>query len=94
MLHRLATQQRRKALTQLVGGQEMPIAAEVVGEYCALGAGNVPGNRVQRFHFTPKARQSAGIEQGQRRGIQALLQLLGAQQQGRVGLAAERAALC
>ncbi|MNT71602.1 hypothetical protein D3C72_2101030 [compost metagenome] len=51
----------------------------------------MPGNRIDRFYFTLETRQCAGIEQGQLRLREALLQLLGTDQQRRVRTAGEGA---
>ncbi|MNF80470.1 hypothetical protein D3C84_627150 [compost metagenome] len=52
----------------------------------------MPGNRIDRLHFTFETWQSAGIEQGQRRLAESFLQLFGIKQQRSIRTAGERTA--
>ena len=89
---RTALQLRRKTLLELIGRQETPVAAQIIGERRTLSAGDVPGNRIDRFHFALEARQGAGIEQRQRGLAEAFLQLFCAEQQRTVRAPAKGAA--
>lgn len=75
-----------EALAQGGRRKEAAIAIQVVGEYSALRAGNMPGDRVERLDLATKARQCTCVEQGQIRVAQALGQMIGSQQQAAVGL--------
>ncbi|MNN56840.1 hypothetical protein D3C81_1717970 [compost metagenome] len=53
---RAITQLRGKTLLELLGWQEPPVAAQVVGEGRTLRTGDMPGNRVYRFDFALESR--------------------------------------
>ncbi|MND99638.1 hypothetical protein D3C80_920280 [compost metagenome] len=89
IIWRTIAQFRGETLLELIGRQEAPVTAQVLGKRSTLGTWDVPGNRIDRFHLTLEARQCAGIEQGQFRPCKALLQLLGTDQQRRIRTAGE-----
>ena len=57
-----ASEQRGEFGFELLGGFEFAVGTDVLGERAVQRAGDVAGDRVDRFHLTPKTRCATGVD--------------------------------